>query len=99
MLYTVTLCALSAHTLPLITTLSHVVICASFSFNLACRSLATFSAAVSPGGVLPWAPFLGFIGGGEARAVGLSRGLGLGRDVLEAEYAEGEARLKGVGLA
>lgn len=99
MLYTVTLCALSAHTLPLTTTLSHVVICASLSFNLACRSLATFSAAVSPGGELPWVPFLGSIGGGGVRASGLSRALGLGRDVLEAEYVEGEARLKRVGLA
>lgn len=94
-LYMEILCALSAHTLPLITTLSHVVICASRSRNLASRSLATFSAAVSPGGALPRAPFFGSIGGGGVRAFGLSWVLGLGRGVLEAEYVE----LMGVGLA
>ena len=90
------LCALSAHTLPLTTNLSHVVVCASLSRNLACRSLATFSAGVSAGGALP---FFGSIGGGGVRAFGLSRALGLGRRVLEAEYVEGEARLMEVGLA
>ena len=84
------LCALSAHTLPLTTNLSHVVVCASLSRNLACRSLATFSAGVSAGGALP---FFGSIGGGGVRA------LGLGRRVLEAEHVEGEARLMEVGLA
>lgn len=98
-LYTVTRCALSAHTLPRITILSHLVICASLSRNLACRSLATFSAGVSAGGALPWTPFFGSVGGGGARTVGLSRTLGLGRGVLEAEYVEGEARLMGEGLA
>lgn len=61
---TVVLCALSAHTLPLITILSHVVYSAFLSRNLACRNLATFSAGVSPGGAMPRPPFFGSIGGG-----------------------------------
>ncbi len=44
---TVTLCALSAQTLPLTTILSHVVICASRCAILAARNRATFSAGVS----------------------------------------------------
>lgn len=38
------------------------------------------------------------MGGGGVRAIGLSRALGLGRAVLEAECVEGEAGLMGVGL-
>ncbi len=98
-LYTETLCALSAHTLPLITTRSHLVICDSLSRNLASRSLATFSPGVSPRGALPWAPFLGSIGGGGVRGFGLSRALGLCLGLLEAEDVEGGARLMGVGVA
>ena len=98
-LYTVNLCARSAHPLPLITIRSHVVICASRSRNLACRNRATFSAGVSAGGALPLAAFFGFTGGGGVRAFGLYRALGLGRGVLEAVDAEGEARVIGVGLA
>lgn len=90
MLYTLNLCALSAHTLPLTTTLSHVVICAARSRNLASRSLATFSAGDSLGG---WVPFCGSIGGGGCRAFGLDRAVGVDRGVLE------EARLMGVGFA
>lgn len=48
-MYTVTLCALSAQLLPLTTTLSHVVACASRSAILAARNRATFSAGVSFG--------------------------------------------------
>ena len=100
MLYTLTLCALLAHTLPLTTTLSHVVICAARSRNLASRSLATFSAGDSLGGVLPCVIFCGSIGGGGARAFGLEkRALGIGWGVLEAEGFEWEARLMGGGLA
>lgn len=44
---TVTLCALSAQTLPLTTILSHVVTCASRCAILAARNRATFSAGVS----------------------------------------------------
>lgn len=92
---TVTLCAVSAHRLPRITTRSHIVNCAALSLNLASRNLATFSAGVSAGGALP---FLGSIGGGGVRAKGLSRAVGLDREVLEAEYVEGGARLMDVGL-
>ena len=81
------------------TTLSHLVICAALSRNLASRSRATFPAGVSPGGALPWAPVFGSIGGGGVRTLGLSRVLGLGWGLLEAECVEGEAELMGVGLA
>ena len=98
-LYTVNLCARSAHPLPLITIRSHVVICASRSRILACRNRATFSAGVSAGGALPVAAFLGFTGGGGCRAFGLYRVLGLDLGVVDVVDAEGEARVMGVGLA
>lgn len=99
MLYTLNLCALSAHTLPLTTSLSHGVICAARSRKRASRSLATFSAGVSLGGELPWVPFCGSIGGGGWRAFGLGRALGVARGMLEAEGLEAEARLIRVGFA
>ena len=58
---TVILCRVSAHTLPLTTNRSHLVVCAARSFNLASRNRATFSAGVSNGGALA---FVGSIGGG-----------------------------------
>ena len=94
---TVILCALSAHTLPLITTLSHVVNCDSRSFNLAARSLATFSFAVSANGTLP---FLGPIrGGGGPRAFEMDCwALGLARCKRETGDVEGRARMMEAGL-
>lgn len=94
-LKTVTLCAVSAHRLPLTTNRSHIVDCAALSLNRASRNRATFSAGVSSSGVLP---FLGSIGGGGVRVLGLSRAVGVDRGVLGAEYAEGGARLMDVGL-
>jgi len=47
--YTVILCAVSAQLLPLTTTLSHVVTCASCSAILAARNRATFSNGFSVG--------------------------------------------------
>ena len=99
MLYTLNLCALSAHTLPLTTTRSHVVICAARSRNLASRSRATFSAGDSLGGALPGVLFCGSIGGGGVRAFALEGDLVMGWGVLEAVGFEWEARLLGGGLA
>lgn len=42
------LCAASAHTRPLTTTLSHLLICARLAASCAARSRATFSLGVSP---------------------------------------------------
>lgn len=46
----VNLCALSAHTLPLIINLSNVEICASLALSAAALSLLTLCCGVSPGG-------------------------------------------------
>ena len=80
-LYAVTLCTLSAQTLPRTTILSHFDICAFFSASRAARSLATFSAGVSAGGIL-FGPGGGFLG-----ALGLEKRWGLVLD-LEGVFAE-----------
>lgn len=46
----VNLCALSAHTRPLTSSLSNVVTCASLALSAAALNLLTFSCGVSPGG-------------------------------------------------
>lgn len=63
----VNLCARSAHTLPLATTLSNELSCPCFALLAASLSLATFCCGVSFGGALP--PILTVEGLAEACGV------------------------------